>query len=60
MTAEVFAAALGIEPPWSVAQVDFDQARKVLTIQIDFKPGSRFVVVHQTPPHGNAGGLKKN
>ena len=44
MTAEVFAAALGIESPWSVAQVDFDQARKLLTIQIDFKPGSRFAV----------------
>ncbi|MBK8992646.1 MAG: transposase [Gammaproteobacteria bacterium] len=44
MTAEVFAAALGIESPWSVAQVDFDQAHKLLTIQIDFKPGSRFTV----------------
>ena len=44
MTAEVFAAALGIESPWSVAQVDFDQAHKLLTIQIDFKPGSRFAV----------------
>lgn len=44
MTAEVFAAALGIESPWSVARVDFDQAHKLLTIQIDFKPGSRFTV----------------
>lgn len=44
MTAEVFAAALGIESPWSVAQVDFDQGRKVLTIQIDFRSGSRFAL----------------
>ena len=44
MTAEVFSAALGIEPPWSVTRVDFDQAGKLLTIQIDFKPGSRFSV----------------
>lgn len=44
MTAEVFSAALGIEPPWSVTRVGFDQAGKLLTIQIDFKPGSRFTV----------------
>ena len=44
MTAEVFAGALRIESPWSVAQVDFDQGRKLLTIHSDFTPGSRFVV----------------
>ena len=44
MTAKVFAVALGIVPPWSVASVDFDEAAKVLTVLIDFEPGSRFAV----------------
>ena len=44
MTAKVFEAALGITMPWSVASVDFDEAAKLLTILIDFKPGSRFAV----------------
>ena len=44
MTAKVFEAALGIADPWSVASVDFDEAAKVLTVLIDFKPGSRFAI----------------
>ena len=44
MTAKVFEAALGMAMPWSVASVDFDEAAKLLTILIDFKPGSRFAV----------------
>lgn len=44
MTAKVFETALGIAEPWSVASVDFDEATKVLTISIDFLPGSRFAV----------------
>ena len=44
MTAKVFEAALGIGDPWSVASVDLDEAAKVLTVLIDFKPGSRFAV----------------
>lgn len=44
MTAKVFEAALGIAAPWSVVSVDFDEGSKVLTVQIDFKPGSRFAV----------------
>ena len=44
MTAKVFEAALGIAAPWSVASVDFDEGAKVLTVLIDFKPGSRFGV----------------
>jgi transposase len=58
MTAKVFEAALGIAAPWSVGAVDFDEATKVLTVQIDFKPGTRFAVsgheglhpVHDTVP----------
>ena len=44
MTAKVFEAALGIAAPWSVASVGFDEAAKVLTVLIDFKPGSRFAI----------------
>ena len=44
MTAKVFEVALGIAAPWSVASVDFDETAKVLTVLIDFKPGSRFAV----------------
>jgi transposase len=44
MTAKVFEAGLGIADPWSVGSVDFDEAAKVLTVLIDFKPGSRFAV----------------
>lgn len=44
MTGKVFEAALGIAAPWSVASVDFDEAAKLLTVLIDFKPGSRFAV----------------
>src|SRR3972149_5263427 len=44
MTAKLFETALGIAEPWSVASVDFDEGTKVLTISIDFLPGSRFPV----------------
>lgn len=44
MTAKLFEAALGIVAPWSVASVAFDEAAKLLTVVIDFKPGSRFAV----------------
>ena len=39
---KLFEAALGIEEPWYVQGVDFDTARKTLTIAIDFVAGSRF------------------
>jgi transposase len=51
MTAELFSAALGVESPWSVTKVDFDQARKRLTILIDFKPGTRFAVAGAEGAH---------
>jgi transposase len=44
MTAKVFEAALGITAPWSVTGVEFDEAAKVLTVRVDFEPGSRFAV----------------
>ena len=42
MQNQLFEAALGISKPWCVRGVDFDAARKVLTIGIDFVGGSRF------------------
>jgi transposase len=44
MTAKVFEAALGISAPWSVGAVEFDEQSKVLTVPVDFKPGTRFAV----------------
>ena len=42
MTNELFAAALGIQSPWFVQGVDFDEAKRQLTIRVDFVAGSRF------------------
>ena len=39
MTAKLFEVALGIAEPWSVGSVEFDEAAKVLTVLVDFKPG---------------------
>ena len=41
---KLFEAALGISAPWSVKSVDFDEAAKLLTVLIDFKPGTRFAI----------------
>ena len=41
---KLFEAALGIQAPWSVTSVKFDESAKVLTVDIDFKRGSRFGV----------------
>ena len=41
MQNQLFEAALGIAKPWYVRGVDFDPARKVLTVGIDFVAGSR-------------------
>ncbi|AOS02652.1 ISL3-like element ISXoo13 family transposase [Xanthomonas oryzae] len=51
MTAKVFEAALGIGAPWSVGAVEFDEATKVLTVPVDFKPGTRFKVSGQKGLH---------
>ena len=45
MTAKLFEAALGIAAPWSVKSVEFDEAAKVLTVLVDFEPGTRFEIV---------------
>ena len=40
---KLFEAALGIQSPWVVTSVRFDEAAKVLTVVIDFERGTRFV-----------------
>ncbi|MFM0523254.1 ISL3 family transposase, partial [Caballeronia jiangsuensis] len=42
MTNQLFEAALGIKAPWYVQGVDFDTAKRQLTIAVDFVAGSRF------------------
>jgi transposase len=42
MQNQLFEAALGIARPWSVQGVDFDAAKKVLTIKVDFATGTKF------------------
>jgi transposase len=51
MTANVLEAAQGIAAPWFVASAGFDGAAKVLTVLIDFRPGSRFEVPGQEGVH---------
>ena len=51
---KLFEAALGISAPWSVKSVEFDAAAKLLTVLIDFAPGTRFPapgVAGQHPVH---------
>jgi transposase len=47
---ELFEVALGIAKPWYVQGVEFDAAKKVLTITVDFVAGTRF-------PAGGATGV---
>ena len=42
MQNKLFEAALGIAKPWYVKGVDFDAAKKTLTISVDFVAGTRF------------------
>ncbi len=44
MTNKLFEAALGIASPWYINGVEFDVAKKTLSIAIDFIAGSRFTV----------------
>jgi transposase len=44
MTAKLFEAALGITSPWYINGVEFDVAKKTLSIAVDFIAGSRFAV----------------
>jgi len=42
MQNQLFEAALGLAKPWYVGGVDFDAAKKTLTISVDFPAGTRF------------------
>ncbi len=44
MTNKLFEAALGIASPWYINGVEFDVAKKTLSIAVDFIAGSRFTV----------------
>jgi hypothetical protein len=39
---DLFQLALGLVPPWMVADAKFDADKKRLDIEIDFKTGGRF------------------
>jgi transposase len=41
-TNPLFTAALGLIPPWCVVRTDFRPEQRLLEMQVDFKPGSRF------------------
>jgi transposase len=47
MSAKLFEAALGIAQPWYINGIDFDTAKKTLTIGVDFVAGTRFSVEGQ-------------
>lgn len=47
MLNSVFERALGIESPWSVKSIEFNEKDKRLDIYIDFKRGSRFTYVSE-------------
>ena len=51
MTARLFEVALGIAAPWSVSSVEFDETAKVLTVLVDFKPGTRFAILEHEGMH---------
>ena len=39
---ELFKTALGLQPPWEVASLDFDPGKRRLDIRVDFQRGSFF------------------
>lgn len=51
MSAKLFEAALGIVAPWYINGVDFDTAKKTLTISVDFVAGSRFTLAGVAGAH---------
>jgi transposase len=51
MTAQVFEAALGIGAPWSLRSIEFNERSGVLTLQVDFKPGTHFTIAGHEGKH---------
>lgn len=50
MSEKLFEAALGIESPWFISGVEFDAPAKTLTLNIDFRVGSRFATADSPEP----------
>ncbi|HEY4542364.1 MAG TPA: ISL3 family transposase [Noviherbaspirillum sp.] len=51
MTNDLFAAALGLQSPWFVPDVQFDEAKRQLTIRVNFPAGTRFAVEDVSGEH---------
>jgi len=48
---QLFESALGITKPWYVRDIDFEAAKRVLTITVDFVAGTRFAVADVAGTH---------
>ena len=44
MSTQLFESALGIQTPWAVRSVEFDESARRLTVHVDFEAGTRFAV----------------
>jgi transposase len=51
VTEKLIETAMGIGSPWYVAGADFDAQKRILTIRVDFRSGSRFAVPGVTGEH---------
>ena len=51
MSTQLFESALGINAPWLVRSVEFDEPARRLTVLIDFEPGTRFSVSGHAGEH---------
>ena len=51
MSAKLFEAALGIAAPWSVKSVEFDEGARVLSVLVDFEPGTHFAIAGHEGTH---------
>jgi transposase len=48
---KLFEAALGIEAPWFIRSAEFNAEARILTLNIDFKVGSRFALANSPESH---------
>lgn len=44
LSEKIFEAALGVQSPWYIAGMQFDQSRRLLSIRVDFEVGTRFAL----------------
>jgi transposase len=50
-TEKIFEAALGISAPWYIGGIEFEPAKRLLSIRVDFEVGSRFVIAGEPGQH---------